>query len=138
MGDDVRLEVQVGGGAAPFTSLEFIDLANNAWNVSSAILPWLGLRRITDVLPAAAGSSSVVLRFEMNADQPGERTLVDNFVVRCADLVAPTVSAVTDAGAGMYTFTVASAARAQVDVTCSWQTTNDGPVIGRDVIQISP
>ena len=59
--------------------------------------------------PAAVGASSVVFRFRVSADDIGERTWVDNFVVRCADLPTPPVSVVTDAGAGSYSFGVRSA-----------------------------
>ncbi len=135
--DDLRLEVAIGGGA--FSLVEFVDFNTGVgWNLNNALLPWLGLRRITDRFPAAVGASSVVFRFRVSADDIGERTWVDNFVVRCADLPTPPVSVVTDAGAGSYSFGVRSAVPVTARVTCTWMTTNDGPLTGSAIIPLLP
>ncbi len=134
--DDLRMEVSIGGGA--FSLVELVDFNNGVWNVNNALLPWLGIRRITDAFPAAVGAASVVLRFRMSADNPGERTWVDNFVAHCADLPTPTLTAVTDAGGGMYSVGVRSAVPVTATVSCTWSTSNDGPLTASDVVPLLP
>jgi len=126
----------VDGGA--FTDVELVNLNPTAWNVNSVLLPWLGLRRLTDLFPAAAGSASVVLRFVLAATGSGRRIFVDDFDVPCADLPDATVGAISDTGGGGYSVSVTASAPEGVIVTCTWATSNDGPIAGADTFQVAP
>ena len=135
-GDGIRLEVSVDGGA--FTTVEFVNLNSGAWNIDSALLPWLGLRRVSASVPGSAGAMSVVFRFTLRSDDGGDRVWVDNFEVRCADLPAPTVGTVTDGGAGTYTVSLTTALPEDVELSCTWATTDDGPLVSTDVETFYP
>ncbi|HEV8321270.1 MAG TPA: hypothetical protein VG389_06610 [Myxococcota bacterium] len=135
-GETITLAVSVDGGA--FSTVEFLDLNGGGFDVNSVLLPWFGLRRITDLDPAAAGSASVVFRFTMAASGGGRRVYVDVFDVPCADLPDPTLGPVTDAGGGSYTVTVSSTAPEGVTLTCTWATTDDGPLTAADTTFFTP
>jgi hypothetical protein len=129
LGETLTFSVVVEGTTT--LMVEFFDFLGGAWNVDGALLPWFGLRRITDLLPAAIRSASLEMRFALTSDSGGKIVYADEFVARCADLPDPTVGPLTDNGDGTYAVPVDSTAPVRAVVTCTWNTSDgDGPLDG--------
>ena len=128
--ETLALEVSTGG---PFTTVMFLNLDTTMFYPANTLFPWSGLHRVTDLdlSPGgpAARSPSVVFRLHLVASGGGTRfVFADNFTAWCTDLPDPTVGPIVELGGGLYSVEVGATVPETVTLTCTWETTDDGPL----------